>query len=149
MRLSDLDLMQCTQCGRLFQVEPGRTYCRRCESLDEMEIGADGLPVDLEPSLRGKAQRILDIFREETQLEHLCVRCRQRPPIEESEFCLTCHIDLNDALGAATHDLFHRMELHETDPAGPPSVLSMLDEKRDRTRTARLNPVAARHFRRG
>ena len=155
MRLSDLDITQCTQCGRLFQTVPGQALCRRCnvvsEALEsEPESPPEGmaeLPADLEPSLHGKALRILALFHEETTAPS-CVRCRARPPIEDSEFCLSCHLELDDALGSATRELFARMELVETDPVGPPSVLSMLDQKRSRTRTARINPVAARQFRR-
>lgn len=135
MFLEDLDIAQCEECGRLFRLQPGRKWCSAC--MLEKGLEAPSEPV-AEPARLTQEE-------EEASPEPPCVRCRIRPAVEETEFCLYCHIDLYSALGDAASGLFQRVEvLEEEEKETSLNVLSILEDKRARTATSRINVVGAR-----
>lgn len=148
MLLSDLDIAQCAQCGKLYQAVPGRTLCRSCLEASETKEMAEQLsaelPAGLEPRLREKAMRLLKLLQEEetpeVQLPPQCVRCRQRPAIEDHDFCLACTLELYESLGAAMRELFPRIQYVPARKSSP-SAVSLASEKLSRIRSGRVNPV--------
>jgi hypothetical protein len=151
VRFSDIDIGRCEACGKLFQAEPGRTRCAECVASAE-EAGADATRAPLPAALRDAPnftwQEVYEVFRnaearQPAGEDHRCVRCRARRALNESDFCLHCHIALHHDLGDAAHELFARMEFLEEHPAKKPlKVDAMLAEKRSRTATSHINPVS-------
>lgn len=146
VRLGDLDISHCRQCGKLFQSEPGRVLCLACsgEAAAQPDSAPSAAPSDA-PNFTW--QEVYDVLHhamaQHPPGEHpKCVRCRARPALKDSEFCLHCHVALHHDLGEASHELFTQMEVLEDQHHDmPPSVTSMLAEKRSRTAMSHINPV--------
>jgi len=157
--LADLDISRCAICGKMFQSESGKAWCRECSIEKGVFPRGDGADV-----LRRKDGGI-DTLVQQSDLDRLmvraavdrdvsgaasaeaelaCVRCGERPAIRDSEFCLDCHLDLYRALGDASRELFERMELVEHEPGGHMSVISVYRRKRARTASSRISLVDTR-----
>lgn len=145
LALDDAGMARCEDCGKLFEPHNELAVCRACarargEAPPEPEVDAEAL-------LREKTERLMQLFSAPTksgvrlprQVERpifiegpVCTRCRKREAIEESDFCLACHLELDNALGAASRDLLSRVEFIE--PARRrvqgPSVFDTYGEKR-------------------
>ncbi len=146
VRLGDMDISHCTRCGKLFQTEPGRVLCRACNGEIAEAAPKEGVHVRSDaPNFTW--QEVYDVLQH-AAAQHppgerpLCVRCRARHALKDSEFCLHCHVALHHDLGEASHALFTQLEvLDDATPEAPPSVTSMLAEKRSRTAMSHINPV--------
>ncbi len=154
--LADLEISRCALCGKMFQSESGKMWCRECSIEQGVFPRGDG-----EDALRREDQ-VIDTLVQQSDLDRLvvraavdrdmsgavsvepepaCVRCGKRPAIRDSEFCLDCHLDLYRALGDASRELFERMELVEHEPGGHMSVISVYRRKRGRIASSRINLV--------
>ena len=134
--LEDLDIAQCEECGKLFRLVPGRKCCSAC--MQEMGLAP---PVVQEAPFEHSRQET-----EEEPSGPPCVRCRLRPIVEDTEFCLYCHIDLYSSLGEAASGLFQRVEVIEEAKDMAPNIMATLEDKRARTATSRINVVGARRL---
>lgn len=149
-RLSDLDIARCTVCGKLFQADADRARCAACaaEGGDGNDTAQPTLPAALRDAPNFTWQEVYEVFRkaearEDADIPPRCVRCRARPALNESEFCLHCHIALHHDLGDAAHELFTKMDiLDEHSPPKSRPVEAVLAEKRGRAAMRRIDPVA-------
>lgn len=147
VRLSDLEIGRCDDCGKLFQPEPGETRCATCREEATAAATSPTLPAPLRDAPNFTWEEVYDVFRNaesraSDEAPPPCVRCRARQALNESDFCLHCHIALHHDLGDAAHELFTRMEFLETHPPEKPrSVESHLSEKRSRAAMNHINPV--------
>jgi hypothetical protein len=158
MLLTDLDIAQCAECGKLFQLEPGRKLCRECsgEAARPMAEPKPLAPVFFPGSrgagdptrtetLRGVGE-LPPVTAKRPQIRQ-CVRCNARRTLGDSDFCLHCHVDLHHSLGDAANDLLTSFEFLDERALGPSAVLAAYEEKRARTATSRINPSGARRVR--
>ena len=139
-------------------MEPERNLCRACEpgpqDAPEADAGyedhvLDGFArqagmsrPDLDAVLRGPAARLAGAD------EAVCVRCKERPAVEDSEFCINCHLGLYRALGDAGKSLLSRMEvIEEETPAGTRTLISSLERKRRMTASSHIDPAGGAHLR--
>ncbi|HPO12185.1 MAG TPA: hypothetical protein PLI09_01965 [Candidatus Hydrogenedentes bacterium] len=155
-RLEDLDIGRCKKCGRLIQMEPGRALCRVCSGEDSKD---DALNKLREARIVNNFARYSGMSREAVEdavedmaersrfNEAICVRCNQRKAIEDSEFCIYCHLDLYRSLGDASKDLFSRMEYIGSGPSGMHGVVSSLRETRRSTPMSHINPATGPRLR--
>lgn len=130
----------CETCGKLIQQGEGQCYaCRRNpesrpERARDMTTPVVARPVD---AREVPATAEDDVYRKEP-----CVRCRKHAAMVDSDFCLSCQLELLSLLGEAAHELFQT-------PAPPPkppvsssvSLMNDVDGKRDRTATSRIRVV--------
>jgi len=144
LTLDDAGMARCDDCGKLFEVRGDAMLCRTCARARGEDVAEE--PVDPEVLLREKTERLMALFsaptREGVRLARqaaplilsgpACARCKKRVPIEDSDFCIACHLELDNALGAASRDLLSRVEFIE--PARirshGPSVFDAYGEKR-------------------
>lgn len=132
LALDDAGMSRCMECGKLFEVREGdekRKYADLCRSCAR-ERGEVALveAMDPEAELREKTERLMALFNERGRgvtrgarqaeamlppLGPVCSRCKKREAIEDSDFCLSCHLELDNVLGAASRDLLSRVELYE------------------------------------
>lgn len=157
LALDDAGMSRCGDCGKLFEVRDNALLCRTCARAR----GEDIAEVEMDPEvlLREKTERLMALFsappkggmRLARQVSTpvfiegpVCVRCKKRSPIEDSDFCIACHLELDNALGAASRDLLSRVEFIE--PArrrvrGP----SVFDTYGDKRTEAAKNAVVPPH----
>lgn len=150
LTLDDAGLARCRECGKL-HVPHGETgLCRECQrerGLAEAEAETHA-PLDPNAALKEKTERLMALFspariaahqvsRQADGLHHhiaegaVCSRCKKHSPISESDFCLSCHLDLDNALGTASRDLLSRVELYEPPRLRKrgPSVMDVYGDK--------------------
>lgn len=152
-------LCKCADCGRLCVPETAAMLCRDCvftraQQLELVSRAVDsdqrtthdiahhtGLPED---AVR-KALRELPVLSRYVDHPDACEICRRRPPIQGSRLCLSCQIDTLYELRTAADESFEHAESFEyyEEPPRPPTAAQLLDAKRARTGTARVNPVGA------
>ena len=126
LNLDDAGMIRCEECGKLFVPRDESGLCREC--LVERVGEANVAPVDNEAVLREKTERLMALFtpqrlgaRASRQADGLllkpsgpvCSRCKKREAVEESDFCLACHLELDNVLGAASRELLSKVELYE------------------------------------
>ncbi len=155
-RLEELDIRRCEKCGRLMQMEPGRTLCSGCSGKNRAE---DALAKLREARVVSNFARYTGMSRDAVEdavqdmaarsqfNDAVCVRCNQRKAIEDSEFCIYCHLDLYRSLGDASKDLFSRMEFIEPAPGGMHNVVSSFRGTRRATPMSRINPATGPRIR--
>lgn len=153
------NLRNCEDCGRLCVPETPVPLCRDCAFDRDQQISLVSRAVDLnqrttpeiahhtglsEGAVR-KALREMPALSRYVEQTNACEVCRRRAPIQGSRLCLSCQIDTLYELRMAADESFERAESMEYDeePHRPPTVSMLLDEKRGRTGTARVNPVGA------
>jgi hypothetical protein len=131
----------CDHCGKLIQA--GEIRCRACRVELPLDPEDGALPPDAAvPDVRNVVAG--DRGTEDPYRDEPCVRCRKHPAIRESEFCLACQLEMLSLLGEAAHDVFQVAPAPPKPPiASPASLLSDLEEKRDRTATSRIRVVGA------
>ncbi len=133
LALDDAGMARCIDCGKLYQVRDetaGRSQSDLCR-LCARERGEEALfqAMDPDAALREKTERLMALFNDRTKtvartprqaeglllppVGPLCSRCKKHEPIEDSDFCLSCHLELDNVLGAASRDLLSRVELYE------------------------------------
>lgn len=157
LKLNDAGMARCEECGKLFESRGGRPLCRECmQELGEEIIAHANDP---ESELQAKTERLMALFsngsstrRGPSQADGLyfaaksgmCARCKKREPIPDSDFCLACHLDLDNALGTASRDLLSRVELYE--PARPRRAgASVMDVYGDKASEKSKNAVVPPH----
>jgi hypothetical protein len=156
-RLSDLDIIRCTECGKLIQKEEGRSLCDECASglsrkpprptaRESQFIHAfaqrPGLPqAGVERSGRDELAKATHKDKEK------CVRCKTKPAVEESDLCIYCILDLYRSLGDASNELFGQMEVLEEEPASGRTVVSLLRDKERLTGSSHFDFASGPHLR--
>lgn len=163
LALDDSGMARCEDCGKLFEMREGspspmaQVFCRAC-ARERGEV-AIVQAIDPETLLREKTERLIALFNERgnvagrapRQVEGLlpppgpvCVRCRKRATIDESDFCLACHLELDNVLGAASRDLLSRVELYEP-PRRRVKGQSVMDSYGEKATEAAKNAVVPPH----
>lgn len=156
MNLDEVEISQCTVCGKLFRTEPHKGLCREC-SLELAEGGeiievANGvrptpLPGDshrppLENIQSPESWDTLELSESLLPWDSLvCVRCNSRPTIQDSDFCLRCQVALFSDLGDAATELFSSAGLPDEHNRLTSGLSAAVEEKRKRAPTRRMNPV--------
>lgn len=151
LTLDDAGLARCRECGKLHEPQADSGLCRECQreqGLAEAEAHAQHDPGT---ALKEKTERLMALFtpariaahqaphtprQAEGLLHHIaegavCSRCKKHSPISESDFCLSCHLELDSALGTASRDLLSRVELYEPPRLRKrgPSVMDVYGDK--------------------
>lgn len=156
MNLDEVDIAQCTVCGKLFRAEPHKGLCRECS----LELGEAGEiievpntphpPVQPEQWHRLPLENIqspdswdtLELFESPLLGDSLvCVRCNSRPTIQDSDFCLRCQVALFSDLGEAATELFDSAGLPRERDRLTSGLADAFEEKRRRAPRRRLSPV--------
>lgn len=144
LKLDDAGMSRCQDCAKLFEPRDDSGYCRECARERGMALGPP--PPDAATLLQEKTERLMALFtptrdgmRVSRQADGLtlkpagptCSRCRKREAIEDSDFCLACHLELDNVLGAASRDLLSKVELYEAPKSRSrgPSVFETYGEK--------------------
>lgn len=124
-------MTSCQSCGKLIASGTAEHLCRACR--DALHGRKRETPAPkLEPPLDAAQGPDLE----------LCVRCRRYPILADSEFCLSCNLELVASLGDAAEEVFrHPPEPPKPPVASPASLMSDIDEKRDRTATSHMRMV--------
>lgn len=129
LALDDAGMARCDDCGKLFEPQDETTrYCRGCAGERGLAVPA-AQQQDIQTLLEEKTARLIALFNKPTasrrgpkQAEGLlpplldgpvCSRCKKRFPLEDSDFCLECHLELDKLLGTASRDLLSRVEIYE------------------------------------
>ena len=152
-------IRRCAECGRLYAADPPRVLCLECATAHERRLDLVGKAVDgnqrtteeisrqtgLTYDEVRKALRELPVLSRYVDTAPVCEMCRRRPPIEGTLYCLYCQIEALHELRQAADESFERAEDEEYEeaPPRPPTVGQLLESKRARTTTARINPVGA------
>lgn len=152
---------RCADCGRLYSVESGSPYCRECaitrgEALQRVSDAVERdhkhttIDIALHTGLsRNEVRRVLrelPVLSRYVDQAEVCTLCHRRKPIEGSHLCLQCHIDALHELRLAAdvaYEHAEQMEEGEEEPPPPPTVAQMLESKRARMTTSRVNPIGA------
>lgn len=140
------NIARCEECGKLYEAQTGTTLCSHCrhgrKTNDEI----------LHEAVERLSQELFTypgLSTEEDLLipppPPMCVRCTRHPQLDDSEFCLSCQMDLVNDLGHAVYDLFEQVQR----PPAPPhvSLRDTLGEKRSRTTTSRVRLVVTPRLR--
>lgn len=122
-------MTSCQACGKLIASGTGEELCRACRLAKQAAEQPAAPPPTSEPAAESPPE----------ERELLCVRCRRHAAIDDSEFCLGCHLELIAALGEAAEEVFRTPPA----PPAPPvssavSLMSDVADKRDRTATSRI-----------
>ena len=128
-------MTNCQSCGKLIASGTAELLCRACraaarasEEASRTEVPASAPEPVTAPSTPPR--------------EAVCVRCRRHPSIDDSAFCLGCNLELVAALGDAAEEVFREPPAPPAPSvSSPASLMSDLEEKRDRTATSRIRVV--------
>lgn len=106
LKLSDLNLRRCFECGKLFQSEPDKARCCRCADASPEE---DSPPASVQSmpaaqAVSGNMAPPLYAYQERE-----CLHCERSFAVEGSDFCLLCNVALFRALGDAANALVPRL----------------------------------------
>ena len=156
-RLSDLDIIRCTECGKLIQSRQGRTLCAECaanapeaptqrSASEKRFIDAVARHSGLSRGTAEPAAPKEPAAKTSKDIEE-CVRCKERPAVEESDLCIYCMLDLYRSLGNASNELFGRMELLEEESPSAPTVVSLLRDKEKLTGSSHFDFASGPHLR--
>jgi len=149
-------MSRCSACGKLYRAREGTTLCHACaEAHGEPPRPPDPTDLELqEEEVRARVERILSLFHQSDGAEvpslvpagGLCTRCNKHAPIEQSDLCLSCHLELDNVLGHAARELLAKVEFIE--PVRPrkrgPSIM---DSYGDKTEILGANAVVPPHSR--
>ena len=128
-------MTSCEVCGKFIASGTGELLCRACRT--EARAESSTPPSAPEAPAEREGERVAAIVAPD-----LCVRCRRHPSIVDSEFCLGCHLELIAALGDAAEEVFRHPPAAPAPPvASPASLMSDLEDKRDRTATSHMRVV--------
>lgn len=147
-------------CGRLYSVESGSPYCRECALArgDALQRVSDAVERDHKRSTidialhtglsQNEVRRVLrelPVLSRYVDQAQVCSSCHRRKPVEGSRLCMQCHLDsLYELRSAADIAYEHAEETEEEEePPPPPTVAQLLQVKRARMTTSRVNPIGA------
>lgn len=133
-------MIRCDSCGKLIDASKGVTTCRACRDAALVQVSEESPPSDGAEQAKGEREASVDPLVGESP----CARCRKNRAMVDSEFCLTCQLELLSILGDAAHDLTKA----PPPPPKPPvsssvSLMNDLESKRERTATSHLRIVGA------
>ncbi|MBI2421862.1 MAG: hypothetical protein HYV27_03450 [Candidatus Hydrogenedentes bacterium] len=140
------NIARCEECGKLYEVLPGATLCSHCRHSRKT---ADETLHEAVERLARELQVHPGVSTEDDLLvpppPPMCVRCTRHPQLQDSEFCLSCQIELVNDLGQAAYDLFEQVQR----PPAPPyvSLRDTIGEKRRRTASSRVQLVVTPRLR--
>jgi len=126
----------CESCGKL--IERGVRLCRACKEKAAGRGKAPALRRVPPPETPAPPPEADDVFQDVP-----CVRCRKHRAMRDSEFCLACQLELLSLLGEAAQEIFLVPPEPELPVASTVSLMSDLEEKRNRTATSRIRVVGA------
>jgi hypothetical protein len=152
IKLAQLKIRRCGQCGKLFKQEPGKELCAQCQYALEpgRHRSSPGRVPQLQDEHDGSTFEPLPALLREPSgegppPEEHCVRCQAQTAVEGSEFCFGCNLDLYRSLGDAAELLFTSLErMEERRHSTSLNVISAYEAKRRRTATSRIDPAGAR-----
>lgn len=132
-------MIRCDTCGKLIDASKGVTTCRACRDAAMIQASEDAPPTE-EEEREAEGEELVNPLLGDRP----CARCRKNQAMVDSEFCLTCQLELLSILGDAAHDLTKV----PPPPPKPPvsssvSLMRDLEDKRERTATSHLRIVGA------
>lgn len=151
------ELAKCPECGKLYAPHAERDRCGACLLKQDYVQGRieDALRHVKEPTLaaiahytgydKGIVQRAIEqsrVLRAQVDLGEPCAHCGKRGAQAGSKYCFPCRLALFNELGDAVEAIAPHLErVHqELNSANPSLGLGRaLEEKRSRTRSARIN----------
>ena len=132
-------MIHCDVCGKLIDASKGVTTCRSCRDAAVPQVSEKPAPPE-EDKKPVNADEEVDYLAGAGP----CIRCRKNRAMVDSEFCLTCQLELLSILNDAAEDITKA----PPPPPKPPvssavSLMRDVEDKRERTATSHIRIVGA------
>jgi hypothetical protein len=135
-------IAHCRQCGKIIALEAKGGLCGECRG-EYAAVPPE--PSGFVPHEVRKAAHEAPALGAYLGTGTLCEECGRRPPLRDGTLCLQCRIEALHELREAAEETFERILDVEEDgyfeEEPPRTVAQVLEEKRARTATSRINPV--------
>lgn len=131
-------MTHCRQCGKIIALDAEARLCGECRGEKAAAAAPEFVPREVRKTMQ--AAPALGAY---LGANALCTECGRRPPLKDGPLCLQCRVEALHELRLAADEAYDHVldEEDEFEVEPPRSVGQVLEEKRARTATSRINPV--------